>query len=76
MASTRSGHPVKRRPMQVPGDELVEKLEEVDIIVRKQIKREIDFMSPEVHPSSKLACLIRCRADVQSAITSLLGASG
>jgi len=76
MASTRSGHLVKGRHMQEAGNDLVIRLEEVDIIVRKEIKRELDFLNPDINASSRLACLIRCRADVQSAITSLLGASG
>jgi hypothetical protein len=76
MASTRYAHPVKGRHMKALCGELVVKLEEVDRIVRKQIRHEIDSTSPNNYASSRLACLMRCRADVQSAITSLLGASG
>jgi hypothetical protein len=75
MASTRSAHPVRERPAQVLCDELVVKLEEVDTIVREEIRREIDSVNPDMHASSRLACLLRCRSDVQSAITSLLGSS-
>ncbi len=56
-------------------DELVEKLEEVDKLIRKEIRREVGSHNNNSLVSSRLACLIRCRADVQSAITCLLGAS-
>ena len=75
MALTRYAHLVKGRHAQLLCDGLVVKLEEVDTIVRKEIRREIDSVSPDTHASSRLACLMRCRADVQSAITSLLGSS-
>ena len=75
MASTRSAHLVRGRPTQVLCDELVVKLEEVDTIVREEIRRERDSANPDTHASSRLACLLRCRSDVQGAITSLLGSS-
>jgi len=56
-------------------DELVAKLEEVDKLIREEIKREVSSNKNNGSASSRLACLMRSRADVQSAITSLLGAS-
>jgi len=56
-------------------DELVAKLEEVDKLIRKEIRREVGSNNNNGLVSSRLACLMRSRADVQSAITSLLGAS-
>lgn len=56
-------------------DELVAKLEEVDKLIREEIKREVSSNRNNGSASSRLACLMRSRADVQSAITSLLGAS-
>ena len=56
-------------------DELVEKLEGVDRIIRDEIRREVDSVSRDTFASSRVACLMRARADVQSAITCLLGAS-
>jgi len=56
-------------------DELVAKLEEVDRIIRVEIRREVASVSRDTFTSSRVACLMRARADVQSAITSLLGAS-
>ena len=76
MASIRSAHLVRGRPTQVLCGELVVKLEKVDGIVRKEIRREMDSANPDTHASSRLACLLRCRSDVQGAITSLLGSSG
>ena len=55
-------------------DELVAKLEEVDRLIREEIKREVSSNRNNGSASSRLACLMRSRADVQSAITSLLGA--
>jgi hypothetical protein len=55
-------------------DELVAKLEEVDKMIREEIKREVSSNRNNGSASSRLACLMRSRADVQSAITSLLGA--
>ena len=75
MASTRPAHLVRGRPRQVLCDELVVKLEEVDTIVRKEIRREIDSVNPDTHVSSRVACLLRCSSDIQSAITSLLDSS-
>jgi len=60
---------------QVLCDQLVTKLEEVDRMIRVEIRREIDDNGHDTLASSRLACLIRSRADVQSAITCLLGAS-
>jgi hypothetical protein len=57
-------------------DELVVKLEEVDRLIRGEIRREvISNGNNNGLGSSRLACLMRSRADVQSAITCLLGAS-
>jgi len=57
-------------------DELVAKLEEVDKLLREEIRREVSSNSSNNgSASSRLACLMRSRADVQSAITCLLGAS-
>lgn len=56
-------------------DELVAKLEEVDKLIREEIKREVNTNKNNGSASSRLACLMRSRADVQNAITSLLGAS-
>lgn len=56
-------------------DELVAKLEEVDRMIREEIRREVNSNGNNGLASSRLACLMRSRADVQSAITCLLGAS-
>ena len=56
-------------------DELVAKLEEVDRIIQDEIRGEVASVSPDKFASSRVACLMRARADVQSAITGLLGAS-
>jgi hypothetical protein len=57
-------------------DELVTKLEEVDKLIREEMRREVNSNSSNNGlASSRLACLMRARADVQSAITCLLGAS-
>ena len=61
--------------VSVMRDEMVAKLEEVDRMIREEIRREVDSAKPGVSASSRLACLLRTRADVQSAITCLLGAS-
>ncbi|MEE8374627.1 MAG: hypothetical protein V3R87_13040 [Dehalococcoidia bacterium] len=53
---------------------IVAHLEQVDSIIREEIRREVASADREVTGSSRLACLMRSRADVQSAITSLLGA--
>jgi len=55
-------------------DEMVAKLEEVDKMIREEIRKEVDSAKHGVSASSRLACLLRTRADVQSAITCLLGA--
>jgi uncharacterized protein involved in exopolysaccharide biosynthesis len=56
-------------------DKLVAKLEEVDRLIREEIRREVSSDRNNGSASSRLACLMRSRADVQSAITCLLGAS-
>ena len=62
--------------MPILRDELVVKLEEVDKLIREEIRREvISNNNNNGLASSRLACLMRSRADVQSAITCLLGAS-
>jgi hypothetical protein len=67
----------QRKGGNVPilSDKLVAKLEEVDRMIREEIKREVSSNSNNGSASSRLACLMRSRADVQSAITCLLGAS-
>lgn len=67
--------PDKGGHVQVMSDELVAKLEEVDRLIREEIRSEIYSASRDSFASSRLACLMRSRADVQSAITCLLGAS-
>lgn len=61
--------------MPVLCDELVARLEEVDRLIREEIRREVSSNRNNGSASSRLACLMRSRADVQSAITCLLGAS-
>jgi len=61
--------------VSVMRDEMVAKLEEVDKMIREEIRREVDSAKHGVSASSRLACLLRTRVDVQSAITCLLGAS-
>jgi hypothetical protein len=75
MTSEHNRHPEKGGQSQVLCDELVTKLEEVDRMIRDEIRRELNNNGHDTLASSRLACLIRSRADVQSAITSLLGAS-
>ena len=76
VASNRSGLQEKGGQVPILCDELVAKLEEVDRLIREEIKREVSSNSSNNgSASSRLACLMRSRADVQSAITSLLGAS-
>lgn len=75
MASGSPGNQGKGGQVTVLCDELVAKLEEVDQMIREEIKRELNSNGNNHLASSRLACLIRSRADVQSAITSLLGAS-
>lgn len=67
--------PDKGGHVQIMSDELVAKLEEVDRLIREEIRSELDSASRDSFASSRLACLMRSRADVQSAITCLLGAS-
>ena len=57
---------------QVARDELVARLDEVDRMIREQRKQHADHNG---HASSWLSCLVRCQADIQSAITCLLGSS-
>lgn len=75
VASDSPGNRDKGGQVTVLCDELVAKLEEVDQMIREEIKRELNSNGNNHSASSRLACLIRSRADVQSAITSLLGAS-
>ena len=76
VASNRPGLQGKGGQVPILCDELVAKLEEVDRLIRNEIKREVSSNSSNNgSASSRLACLMRSRADVQSAITSLLGAS-
>ena len=68
-------HQEKGEQVPILCDELVAKLEEVDKLIRKEIRREVGSNNNNGLVSSRLACLMRSRADVQSAITCLLGAS-
>ena len=52
--------------------EIVRRLDEVDVMVRNEIRAEVDNASEDLKVSSRVASLVRCRADVQSAITALL----
>ena len=75
VASDSPGLEQKGGQVPIFCDEMVSKLEEVDKLIREEIRREIYSNSNNGSASSRLACLMRSRADVQSAITSLLGAS-
>ena len=75
VASDCPGHQEKGEQVTILCDELVAKLEEVDQMIREEIKREINSNGNNGSAYSRLACLMRSRADVQSAITCLLGAS-
>jgi hypothetical protein len=69
-------HQEKGEQVPILCDELVVKLEEVDRLIREEIRREVSSNGNNNGlASSRLACLMRSRADVQSAITCLLGAS-
>ena len=74
-SSSLESPPKKGEHVKMVCDELVAKLEDVDMLIREEIKREIGSNNHNNHASSRLACLMRSRADVQSAITCLLGAS-
>lgn len=55
-------------------NKLITKLDEVDLLMRELMKERIEKCSNDhLTESSWLSCLMRCRADVQSAITHLLG---
>jgi hypothetical protein len=55
-------------------DKLITKLDEVDVLMRELIKEQIEKRrNDHLTESSWLSCLMRCRADIQSAITQLLG---
>jgi hypothetical protein len=55
-------------------DKLIAKLDEVDVLMRELMRERIERNGNGHHNDSHwLACLMRCRADVQSAITQLLG---
>jgi hypothetical protein len=75
VSSDCPGHQEKGEQVPILCDELVVKLEEVDRLIREEIKREVNSNGNNGLASSRLACLMRSRADVQSAITCLLGAS-
>ena len=49
------------------------RLEEVDRMIREEMGKELERMQKDTRGSFHLACLMRARADVQGAITSLLG---
>jgi len=75
VSSDCPSHQEKGEQVPILCDELVAKLEEVDKLIRKEIRREVGSNNNNGLVSSRLACLMRSRADVQSAITCLLGAS-
>ena len=55
-------------------DKLITKLDEVDVLMRELMQERIAKRGNDhVTESSWLSCLMRCRADIQSAITQLLG---
>jgi len=55
-------------------DALIAKLDEADMLVRELMKERIEESgNGHLTESSWLSCLMRCRADLQSAITQLLG---
>jgi hypothetical protein len=55
-------------------DKLIAKLDEVDGLMRELMKERIERNGNGHQNDSRwLSCLMRCRADVQSAITQLLG---
>jgi hypothetical protein len=74
-ASDYPSHQEKGGRVPILSDKLVAKLEEVDRMIREEIRREVSSDRNNGSASSRLACLMRSRADVQSAITCLLGAS-
>ncbi|MBM3157385.1 MAG: hypothetical protein FJ004_08900 [Chloroflexi bacterium] len=53
--------------------DMVRRLDEVDMMIRNEIKAEVDGSDEDLKVSSRVASLVRCRADVQSAISALLG---
>ena len=57
--------------------EFIALLDEVDRMLRGEIRIEVENSSRDtcVSVSSRLACLMRSRSNVQSAITSLLGSN-
>lgn len=75
VSSDCPSHREKGEQVPILCDELVAKLEKVDRLIREEIRREVSSNSNNGLASSRLACLMRSRADVQSAITCLLGAS-
>jgi len=75
VSSDRPSPQEKGGQVPIMCDELVAKLEEVDRLIREEIRREVSSNRNNGLASSRLACLMRSRADVQSAITCLLGAS-
>jgi len=55
-------------------DDLIAKLDEVDMLMRERMKERIEKRGDGYLTESRwLSCLMRCRADIQSAITTLLG---
>jgi hypothetical protein len=75
VSSDCPSHREKGEQVPILSDKLVAKLEEVDRLIREEIRREVSSDRNNGSASSRLACLMRSRADVQSAITCLLGAS-
>ena len=55
-------------------DELIAKLEEIDKLLRQELAKQLKNGNKD-NCSAEIAALLRARADVQSAITNLLGAS-
>ena len=55
-------------------DKLIAKLDEVHLLMRELMKERIEISgNGRLTESRGLSCLMRCRADIQSAITHLLG---
>lgn len=52
--------------------EIIRRLDEADTMVRDEIRAEVDSTGQNLKVSSRVASLVRCRADLQSAITALL----
>jgi hypothetical protein len=64
----------KTQEVKKSRDKLITKLDEVDVLLRELMKERIEKDgNGHLTESSWVSCLMRCRADIQSAITHLLG---